>query len=378
MNKLLDNIKISEIRTIALEMKKYEDGINFTIGEPSQDIPQDIKKYMGEVTINERICYPQTGGIPELKKAVVDFYNTRFGSEYSYDECLITVGATEGISIFTRALLDKGDEVLLPIPSYPGYYPNVILSEAKPVYVDTSKENFKLKASTLEKYITDKTKAIILTTPNNPTGQIIDKSELDGIVKLIEKYGIYVLCDEIYATIAFDKFYSMGVYKNLKDKIVVISGFSKSHSMTGYRVGYMLTSKENISNFIKLNQYTTTGVSTVSQLGAVKAIELYPERLDIIKENKEKAEYFKKGLERLGFNVINPEGAFYLFVGYSNISKKTSAEFCLDLLQKTHVGVVPGISFGVDGYFRISITTSIEKIKEALERIERYVRDINE
>ncbi len=372
VNSVIEGLEVSKIRQIAIKMNDYDDGINLTIGEPSQDVPQKVKEEMVDKILNYKIGYTQTGGMPELKREIVKYYNKYFGGAYKEENCLITVGSTEGLSTFIRSLVNEGDEVIMPTPTYPGYAPTIKLQKGVEVYLDTSKTKFKLKASDLEKAITPKTRAIILTYPNNPSGVCIDKDEMDKIADVIRRHDVYVLSDEIYASIAFDKFHSFAKYHDLMDKIVVINGFSKSHSMTGYRVGYMLASKYFISNFVKVSQYTTTGITTIAQYGAIKALQEYPERPEVIEENKKRMEFFAKGLEKIGFDVIKPEGAFYLFANYEKLSNKNSVDFANEIVENLHIGVVPGICFMVENYLRFSITKTIPELKEALYKMEEY------
>lgn len=373
-NSIIESIEISKIRQIALKMNKYSDGINLTIGEPSQDVPDLVKEEMANRVLHDKIGYTQTGGMPELKRAIVSFYNQYFGGDYKEENCLITVGSTEGLSTFIRSIVDEGDEVIMPTPTYPGYAPNIKLQKGIEVYLDTSKDDFKLTAKNLESAITPKTRAIILTYPNNPSGVCIDEDEMDKIADVIRRHDIFVLSDEIYASLAFEKYHSLAKYHDLIDKVVVINGFSKSHSMTGYRVGYMLASKYFIDNFIKVSQYTTTGIATISQYGGIKALEVYPTREEIVKENRERMEFFAKGLEKIGFRVIKPEGAFYLFADYRKLSNKKSIDFVNEVVENLHIGIVPGECFMVEGYVRFSVTKDIPELQKALDRMEKYFK----
>lgn len=373
-NSIIESIEISKIRQIALKMNKYSDGINLTIGEPSQDVPDLVKEEMANRVLHDKIGYTQTGGMPELKRAIVAFYNQYFGGDYKEENCLITVGSTEGLSTFIRSIVDEGDEVIMSTPTYPGYAPNIKLQKGIEVYLDTSKDDFKLTAKNLESAITPKTRAIILTYPNNPSGVCIDEDEMDKIADVIRRHDVFVLSDEIYASLAFEKYHSLAKYHDLIDKVVVINGFSKSHSMTGYRVGYMLASKYFIDNFIKVSQYTTTGIATISQYGGIKALEVYPTREEIVKENRERMEFFAKGLEKIGFRVIKPEGAFYLFADYRKLSNKKSIDFVNEVVENLHIGIVPGECFMVEGYVRFSVTKDIPELQKALDRMEKYFK----
>lgn len=373
-NSIIESIEISKIRQIALKMNEYSDGINLTIGEPSQDVPDLVKEEMANRVLHDKIGYTQTGGMPELKRAIVSFYNQYFGGDYKEENCLITVGSTEGLSTFIRSIVDEGDEVIMPTPTYPGYAPNIKLQKGIEVYLDTSKDDFKLTAKNLESAITPKTRAIILTYPNNPSGVCIDEDEMDKIADVIRRHDVFVLSDEIYASLAFEKYHSLAKYHDLIDKVVVINGFSKSHSMTGYRVGYMLASKYFIDNFIKVSQYTTTGIATISQYGGIKALEVYPTREEIVKENRERMEFFAKGLEKISFRVIKPEGAFYLFADYRKLSNKKSIDFVNEVVENLHIGIVPGECFMVEGYVRFSVTKDIPELQKALDRMEKYFK----
>lgn len=373
-NSIIESIEISKIRQIALKMNEYSDGINLTIGEPSQDVPDLVKEEMANRVLHDKIGYTQTGGMPELKRAIVSFYNQYFGGDYKEENCLITVGSTEGLSTFIRSIVDEGDEVIMPTPTYPGYAPNIKLQKGIEVYLDTSKDDFKLTAKNLESAITPKTRVIILTYPNNPSGVCIDEDEMDKIADVIRRHDVFVLSDEIYASLAFEKYHSLAKYHDLIDKVVVINGFSKSHSMTGYRVGYMLASKYFIDNFIKVSQYTTTGIATISQYGGIKALEVYPTREEIVKENRERMEFFAKGLEKIGFRVIKPEGAFYLFADYRKLSNKKSIDFVNEVVENLHIGIVPGECFMVEGYVRFSVTKDIPELQKALDRMEKYFK----
>lgn len=375
-SEIVHSLEISKIRQIALDILKYDDKIDFTIGQPGQDIPEIIKEYMSFVTINNKICYAPTGGVFELRDACAAFYNKYYGSNFKRENCLITIGATEGISTFVRYFINEGDEVIMPLPTYPGYEPNIKMCKGVPVYIDTSINNFKVTAEMIEAHITDKTKAIILTYPNNPTGQCLNEKEMDKIADLIRKHNIYLLCDEIYSTLTFDKYHSMAKYQDLIDKVVIINGFSKSHSMTGYRVGYMLASEKHISDFRKLSQYTTTGAPTVAQMGAVKALEVCPFRKEVLEENKRKLTYLKNELTKLGFEVIEPEASFYLFASYKNLSSEDSLTFCEKILKDLHIGFVPGSCFNVEGYIRISVICSDQDLKETVRRLKKYFGEI--
>lgn len=379
INEVVKNLQISIIRQISAKMSEIENSINMTIGEPSQNLPEDLRKYMADITLNKKIGYTNTGGAKEYREAVANYYNKLYGSNYTWKNSLANAGSTEGISSFLRTVLKEGDEVIMPTPTYPGYEPNILLMGAKPVYIDLRKERFNLTADILEKYITKKTKVIILTYPNNPTGTVMPLEEMDKVANLLRKHkDIYLLSDEIYSVLAFEKYNSFARYTDLINQIVVVNGFSKSHSMTGYRVAYTLASEEIINNMNKVGQYTMTGVNTVGQYGAIYAMENFPTREDIVEENKEKLLFMKEKLENIGFDVIEPQGAFYLFVDYSMFSNKKSLDFAMDVLDKTGLGIVPGICFNVEGYFRLAVTQDKKTLIDAVNRLKNYVESVKD
>lgn len=378
-NSILEKMEISIIRKLAFKMKEYEDGINLTIGEPLDDVEPELKKYMADLILNEKLGYTNPGGLIELRKVYTEFYNKYFEADYEFDECVVHNGATEAIQAVLISILENNDEVIVPLPAYPGYEPNILLRGAKPVFIGDANDDYKITSELIEKSITEKTKAIILTYPNNPTGFIMSKEEMDKVAKLIEKHNIYLISDEIYASLTFEKYYSFARYHNLKEKIIIITGMSKSHSMTGFRIGYSLTNKKLSNIILKASQYGITGTTTLCQYASIKAIEWFPTRENIIKRYKEKIDYLIKELTKLGFKCYEPKGAFYLFVDYTTIEKLknyTSFEFANDLIEKVRVGVVPSIAFRVEGAIRISVNKEMDVLEDFIKRMKEYLEII--
>lgn len=373
INEVVQKLEVSVIRQLAIKMKDYKDGINLTIGEPMDDVPEVIKEYMASKILNDKIGYSYPGGLIELRSKYAEFYNKYFEGDYTEKNCIVHVGATEAISSVFKTILKPGDEVILPLPTYPGYEPNVLLNYAIPVFIGEKENDYKITADYIKKFITPKTRAIVLTYPNNPTGDTLSLDEMDKIYELIKENEIYLICDEIYGSLVFGEFYSFARYKDLKDKIIILSGMSKSHSMTGYRIGFTLASDKFIAELLKVNQYTITGTNTVAQYGAIKALEELPERHDVAKKYKEKIDYLIEELNKLGFRCIEPKGAFYLYANYEKISNKKSLDFALDLIDKVQVGVVPSIAFKTEGAVRISVNKDMEILKEFIRRIKVYI-----
>ena len=377
INEAVEEIQISDIRKIYEKMQTYKNTINMSLGEPDIDVPQEIKQAVAYHALNTKIKYSPVGGMPELRGKIADFYNKNFGGNFTSDNVLVTVGSTEGLASIMKTVIAAGDEILMPTPAYVGYGSLIKLSGGIQKYIDLKENNFKLTKEILKKYITSKTKLIILTNPNNPSGTTLDEEEMEKIVKFLKDREIYLLSDEIYASIVFEKYTSFAKYsEELKKQLIIVSGFSKSHSMTGYRIGYIITNPELQLQIKKVSQYNVTSTSTLSQYGALTALEKYSDRKEVSEIYRKRVEYFKNELEKMGFKCLEPKGAFYIFAGYENIEKlknMKSLNFALELLEKTGLAIVPGSTFQVEGYVRFSIVHDISVLKEAIERLENYI-----
>lgn len=373
------NLKVSVIRQMNELISKYDNQINLTLGEPYNDTPYEIKEYMAKLLLdNIKLSYPTTGGLIELRKTVAEFYNNQFGSKYNYKNVVINAGASEGISSVLGTILNLGDEVIIPIPAYPGYAPNIFLNGGKPIFFDTEEDNFRLNVEKLKKLINDKTRAIILTYPNNPTGLMLSEKEILEIVELIKENDIYLISDEIYATLTFKPFISFSRFTEIYDKLIIVTGMSKSHSMTGMRIGMTLGSEELVSNTMKRTQYAVTSANILGQLASIKALKEFPTRREISLEIEAKVKFLIRELEKLNFECIYPEGAYYIFVNIKNVTNKNCYDFCVDLIEKVQVGFTPGIAFKKEGYVRISVIKDIDTLKEMIERLKKYFKENNE
>ena len=377
INKTVKEIQISDIRKIYEKMQTYENTINMSLGEPDIDVPEEVKKAVAHHAVNTRIKYSPVGGMPELRQKIADFYNENFSGKFSADNVLVTVGSTEGLGSVMKAIIADGDEVLMPTPAYVGYGSLIKLTGGTPKYIDLRENEFKLTAEILEKHITPKTKLIILTNPNNPSGTTLAKEEMEKIADLLKDKEIYLLSDEIYASIVFEEYTSFAEYwEKLEKKLIVVSGFSKSHSMTGYRIGYIITNPDLQLQVKKVSQYNVTSTSTLSQYGALVALEKCSDRKEVSEIYRKRVEYFKNELEKMRFKCLEPKGAFYIFAGYENIDRlknMKSLDFALNLLEKTGLAIVPGSTFQVEGYVRFSIVHDIPVLEEAIGRLKKYM-----
>ena len=379
VNPIIEGIEISDIRKIHERLVNYKNVINMTIGEPDIDVPQEIKESVAYHALNSRIKYSPVGGMPELREKIAKYYNEQFLGNYNAQNVLVTVGSTEGLASVLKTILAKDDEVIIPTPAYVGYEPLITISEAKTKFVDLEENNFVLTKEILEKNITDKTKLIILTYPNNPSGITLAEEEMVKIVKFLKDKNIYLISDEIYAAITFEKFTSFAKFSDeLKEQLIIINGFSKSHSMTGYRLGYIIADEKLQNQVKKVSQYNVTSASTLSQYGAIAALDKCSDTTKISEIYKKWVEYFVIGRVKLGFECLKPKGSFYFFATYKNIEKfknMKSFDFVLDLLEKTELAIVPGITFQVERYVRFSIVHDIPVLEEAIKRLEKYIKE---
>ncbi|MGM0844399.1 MAG: aminotransferase A [Bacillota bacterium] len=378
INKQVQDIEISGIRKFFNLVSDIEDMVSLTLGQPDFPTPAHVKE-AGKRAIDEGFTnYTHNAGFFELRKAASDFYRSKYNVSFDpADEVIITNGASQGIDSTLRTILNSGDEVILPGPVYPGYEPIIRLCGASPVYADTVSNGFKLDAAVLQKYITKKTKCIILPYPSNPTGVSLSDSELKDIANLIQEKEIFVLADEIYSELTYDRKHT-SISQFLKDKTIVINGLSKSHSMTGWRIG-MVFAPENIAKHIlKVHQYNVSCASSVSQKAAFEALTEGINDPDVMrKEYKIRRDFSAEKLKEMGFEVVVPDGAFYFFVKIPDFFNADSFTFALTLAQKYKAGVVPGNSFSTygEGFFRLSYACSMEELRKGMERIQAYVRD---
>ncbi len=381
INPVVQEIEISVIRKIHERMQKYDDALNMSIGEPDIDVPIEVKKAIAYHSLNTPIKYSPVGGIPELREKIAKFYNEKFEGKFSSENVHVTVGSTEGLASILKTVLAKGDEVIIPTPAYVGYEPLIKFSEAKTIFLDLKENDFILTREILEKNINEKTKMIIFTYPNNPSGITLPEKEIEKIVKFLKDKDIYVLSDEIYASIAFEKFTSFAkYYEELKNQLIIINGFSKSHSMTGYRLGYIIANEALLSQVKKISQYSVTSASTLSQYGAIAALDSCSDTAELAEIYKNRVYYFINELEKLGFKCLKPKGAFYVFATYEKMEKFKGVEsydFVMDLLEKTGLAIVPGSTFQVEGYVRFSIVHDIPVLEEAIRRLTKYINEIN-
>ena len=371
-------LKPSGIRKFFDIVKEIPGAISLGVGEPDFETPYHIREAGIQALQAGKTFYTSNSGLMELRKAVSDFTKRRTGLTYDpASEIMLTVGGSEAIDVALRTIINPGDEVIYIQPSYVSYLPCILLADGVPVPIELKAENrFRLTREELEAAITSKTKALILSFPNNPTGAIMEKEDLEAIVDVIKEHHILVISDEIYSELTYGKEHvSIASLPGMKEYSIVINGFSKGFAMTGWRLGYALGNKEILKQMIKIHQYAIMCAPTVSQYAAIEAMYNGDQDVIYMRESyNQRRRFLYHELQRLGLPCFLPEGAFYMFPDIHEFGM-TSEDFALDLLKEEKVAVVPGSAFGDcgEGFIRISYAYSIEELKEALLRIERYL-----
>ncbi len=376
-SKIIKEVKPSGIRRFFDIAKTIEDCVSLGVGEPDFDTPWHITEEGIYALEKGRTFYTSNQGLPELRAEISKWNKRKYDLEYSPDEIIVTCGASEGIDIALRSCIDPGDEVIVLEPSYVCYEPDILLSGGVVKKIQLKNEHeFRLTPEELEEAIGPKTKILVLNYPNNPTGAIMNKQDLEKIAEVIIKHDLLVVTDEIYSELTYEgKHCSIASLPGMRERCLVINGFSKSYSMTGWRLGYLMGPAEIINQTKKIHQFVIMSATTPSQYAGLEALKHGDE--DIVRmrdEYNERRHYLLSEFKRLGLPCFEPKGAFYIFP-YIGGYGMSSDDFATDLLQKEHVVVVPGSAFGEsgEGFIRISYAYSLEDLKEALSRIERYL-----
>lgn len=375
------SIKPSGIRKFFDLVSEKKDVISLGVGEPDFDTPWHIRDEGIFAFEKGKTFYTSNSGLKELRVEICNYLKRKFDLSYEpLSEVLVTVGGSEAIDLAIRALTNDGDEVIIPEPCYVSYKPCAILANAKPVTIDLKAENnFKLTASELKNAITSKTKVLILAFPNNPTGAVMTKEDLEEIAKVVKENDIYVISDEIYAELTYDgKHHSIAELDGMKERTVVINGFSKAYAMTGWRLGYACGVREIISQMTKIHQFAIMCAPTVSQYAAVEALKNGDNDIEMMKESyNQRRRFLLSSFKEMDIPCFEPFGAFYVFPCIKKFGM-TSEEFAMKFLDEENVAVIPGTAFGDsgEGFLRISYAYSIEKLKLAMEKLDKFIHAI--
>ncbi|MBZ9519252.1 aminotransferase A [Bacillus safensis] len=375
LNPRVKDIEISGIRTFSNLVSSYEDVVSLTIGQPDFYTPHHVKT-AAKAAIDENFTsYTHNAGFLELRQAIQHYIKKKVNLDYDAEsEIIVTTGASQAIDAAFRTILTEGDEVILPGPVYPGYEPIIRMCGAMPVHIDTTNAGFKLNAKLIEDALTEKTKCVVLPYPSNPTGVTLSEEELKEIAQLLEGKDIFILSDEIYSELTFDRPHH-SIASFLKEQTIVINGLSKSHSMTGWRIGFLFASAPIAKHVLKVHQYNVSCASAVSQKAALEAVTNGVDDALIMREQyKKRLDYVYDRLISMGLPVIKPSGAFYIFPSIESFGM-SSFDFCMELLESTSLAVVPGSAFSPlgEGYVRLSYAYSLETLKEGLDRLEQFV-----
>lgn len=378
-NKKFEHTKENYIRYFDAQISDVPDILKFTMGEPDFDVPDLVKEAAIEAIEGNYSHYAPTAGIPELRKEIVAYIKRHYDLDYDADkQILVTIGVTEALCVAANALLNPGEKVVIPAP-YFSLYDNIIkTAHGVPVYVDTSMDGFVCSAEKLDEILTkeENVKYVLLNYPSNPMGVSYKEEELEALAQVIKKHQVYCVADEVYADLTYEGFKHTSIAKFIPEQTIVLNGLSKSFAMTGMRVGYMAIPEDIYQSFYVVHQSTVTCVPTPIQMAAVAALrEGDAEMEKMRKAYEERRNYIIPELEKLGFKIAPPVGAFYLFLKIPENQNQEDKAFALELAKKAKVGLTPGSAFGQGGagYLRLSYAASLESLKEVVKRLNDYL-----
>jgi len=381
LSKIVEDIKPSGIRKFFDIVSEMKDAISLGVGEPDFETPWHIREEGIYALEKGRTFYTSNAGLKNLREEIVNYiFKTQKIKYNPLKEVLVTVGGSEAIDIGLRAIINYGDEVIIPQPSYVSYEPCAVLAGAKPVIINLKAENqFRLTALELEKAITPKTKILILPYPNNPTGAIMEKEDLEAIAEVIKRHDILVMSDEIYGELTYSgKHTSIASIDGMQERTILINGFSKAYAMTGWRLGYVCAPEPIIKQMTKIHQFAIMCAPTTSQYAAIEALKNGESDIEEMKKSyNQRRKFLLKKFSDMNLECFEPYGAFYVFPCIKEFGM-SSEEFATKLLQEEKVAVVPGNAFGEsgEGYLRISYAYSMENLKIAINRLEKFIDNL--
>ncbi|KRL04581.1 pyridoxal phosphate-dependent aminotransferase [Liquorilactobacillus oeni] len=379
-NEKIEQIAISDIRQFDEEASAIPGIIKLTLGEPDFNTPEHIKKAAVKAISDNQTHYLPNAGLPVLRKAAAEYYNEKFALNFKPEQVVTTVGATEGIAASIQAILNPDETIIVPTPIFPLYIPITKINDGRVVLVDTSKDGFVLTAERLrqviEEYPLAKFKAVVLNYPSNPTGVTYSRKQLEELAEVIREEHLWVISDEIYAELTYKKKH-VSMAQILPEKTILVTGLSKSHAMTGWRIGFLLGPQDFVDQVVKAHQNMVTCATSISQYAALEAMSNgKKDSLPMRQEYARRRDFMIKELTQVGFKIASPDGAFYLFAKIPANCSQDSWNFVRDLAQRAKVALIPGISFGPggEGYVRLSYAASYADLEEAAKRIQQYVK----
>ena len=382
LSKTIESIPPSGIRKFFDVVNEIEGAVSLGVGEPDFDTPWHVRDEGIYSLEKGRTFYTSNSGLKELREEICRFVKRKYDCDYTVSETLVTVGGSEAIDIAFRAMLDAGDEVIIPEPCYVSYKPCAVLAGGIPVVIDLKEENrFRLTREELLSAITERTKILLLSFPNNPTGAIMEREDLEAIAEVCREKDIFVVSDEIYSELTYGKepHVSIASLPGMKERTVVINGFSKAFAMTGWRLGYALGPENVIKQMTKIHQFAIMCAPTTSQFAAVEALRNGDDDIKVMRESyDQRRKYLLNAFEDMGLPCFEPEGAFYMFPSIKRFNM-SSDEFAERLLKAEKLAVVPGTAFGDngEGFLRISYAYSIDSLKEAMGRLKRFISTLS-
>ncbi|SDP21391.1 aromatic amino acid aminotransferase apoenzyme [Streptococcus equinus] len=381
-NKNLNKIEVSLIRQFDQSISDVPGIMKLTLGEPDFTTPDHVKEAAKAAIDANQSHYTGMAGLPALRQAAADFLKTKYNLSYNPDnEILVTIGATEALSATLTAILEPGDTVLLPAPAYPGYEPIVNLVGAEIVEIDTTANDFVLTPEMLEKAILeqgDKLKAVLLNYPTNPTGVTYSREQIKALADVLKKYDVFVVSDEVYSELTYSDEPHVSIAEYLPEQTILINGLSKSHAMTGWRIGMIFAPANFTAQLIKSHQYLVTAAATMAQFAAIEALSAgKDDALPMKAEYLKRRDYIIDKMSALGFKIIKPDGAFYIFAKIPADHEQDSFKFCQDFAREKAVAFIPGVAFGKygEGYLRLSYAASMETITTAMDRLKEFMEE---
>lgn len=381
-NKNLNKIEVSLIRQFDQSISDVSGIMKLTLGEPDFTTPDHVKEAAKAAIDANQSHYTGMAGLPALRQAAADFLKSKYHLFYNPDnEILVTIGATEALSATLTAILEPGDTVLLPAPAYPGYEPIVNLVGAEIVEIDTTANDFVLTPEMLEKAILeqgDKLKAVLINYPTNPTGVTYSREQIKALADVLKKYDVFVVSDEVYSELTYSDEPHVSIAEYLPEQTILINGLSKSHAMTGWRIGMIFAPANFTAQLIKSHQYLVTAAATMAQFAAIEALSVgKDDALPMKAEYMKRRDYIIDKMSALGFKIIKPDGAFYIFAKIPAGYEQDSFKFCQDFAREKAVAFIPGVAFGKygEGYLRLSYAASMETITTAMDRLKEFMEE---
>ena len=381
-NKNLDKIEVSLIRQFDQSISDVPGIMKLTLGEPDFTTPNHVKEAAKAAIDANQSHYTGMAGLSTPRQAAADFVKSKYNLSYNPDnEILVTIGATEALSATLTAILEPGDTVLLPAPAYPGYEPIANLVGAEIVEIDTTANDFVLTPEMLEKAILeqgDNLKAVLLNYPTNPTGVTYSREQIKDLADVLKKYDVFVISDEVYSELTYNDESHVSIAEYLPEQTILINGLSKSHAMTGWRIGLIFAPAIFTAQLIKSHQYLVTAAATMAQFAAIEALSVgKDDALPMKVEYTKRRDYIIDKMSALGFKIIKPDGAFYIFAKIPAGYEQDSFKFCQDFAREKAVAFIPGVAFGKygEGYLRLSYAASMETITTAMERLKEFMEE---